>query len=676
MMSADTDQKTGRLEQHLESHRDRIVSKLEEQMRSYGLAAVNENAVEWDVIASHLYEHFKLTAQTEDPQNTAHYLAWFQDMIAYHDPSRTYDPETNRPAYIQLLQLLEEQLYAFLDQKYRTEISKLVKVCRQKTDEITGTRTAEVSRFTASGELARLTKSYYQALIQGKRHKAMKWVLDAVKQGTSVADIYLKVFQPALYETGLRWQHNEISVAQEHFFTASTQLIMSQLYPWIFGTERNGYTMVTASVGGELHEVGIRMISDLFEQQGYDSILLGANCPAADIVDHVMQNNAQLLALSVATGPSLKKAHEVIEAVRGNVQCKDTLILAGGYLFNDFADPYQLLDADFITNDVREALSWAKRAFNQDNEPGVQTDDRFLDQLIEGHELLRSSAHQQEKEQRNSYRKEVEAEAEETGSLDPVARINNDLAVMQRSLARKRVELERVIAEKNEMMGMMVHDLRNPLTSIMGFAELLLDENQLTGHQRDFLQNMYDSCSYMLQLVEDILDFSRLERGGSIKLNTKDVELVDLVDRIVSLNSHMARKKEITVNHDKKVNRIAIQADADKLEQVMHNLLSNAIKFSDAGDRISVSTERDPDKGEVAIAVTDQGVGISEQEQKQLFQPFSQTSSKATKGEKGTGLGLAISKSIIEAHGGNIQIQSSPGKGSTFTVTLPERASK
>ena len=103
--------------------------------------------------------------------------------------------------------------------------------------------------------------------------------MDAIQHGTSVHDIYLHVFQRSQYEVGRLWQTNQISVGQEHLCTAATQLIMSQLYPLIFGTERKNRRIVAACVGGDLHEIGIRMVADFFEMDGWDTFYLGADVP-------------------------------------------------------------------------------------------------------------------------------------------------------------------------------------------------------------------------------------------------------------------------------------------------------------------------------------------------------------------------------------------------------------
>jgi methanogenic corrinoid protein MtbC1 len=126
---------------------------------------------------------------------------------------------------------------------------------------------------------AELATRYLDTLLAGDRQAASALILEAVSAGASVRDIYLLVFQRSQHEIGRRWQLNEMSVAEEHFCTAATQLIMSQLYPQIFSTARRNRKLVAACVGGDLHEIGVRMVADFFEMDGWDTYYVGANMP-------------------------------------------------------------------------------------------------------------------------------------------------------------------------------------------------------------------------------------------------------------------------------------------------------------------------------------------------------------------------------------------------------------
>jgi len=127
--------------------------------------------------------------------------------------------------------------------------------------------------------LSALARGYIDALLQGDRQSASKMILESAGQGTDIKEIYLNVFQRSQREIGRLWQTNQISVAQEHYCTVATQMVMSQLYPYIFASEKNGRRMVATCVGGELHEIGARMVADFFEIDGWETYFLGANTP-------------------------------------------------------------------------------------------------------------------------------------------------------------------------------------------------------------------------------------------------------------------------------------------------------------------------------------------------------------------------------------------------------------
>lgn len=133
-----------------------------------------------------------------------------------------------------------------------------------------------------------LAKNYLDYLLNGERHKANKIILECVKLNIKIKDIYLYIFQKTQYEIGRLWQLNKISVAQEHYATAATQLIMSQLYPYIFSVDKNGYTMVATCIEDDLHELGIRMIADFFEMDGWNTYYLGSNTPISSIISTII----------------------------------------------------------------------------------------------------------------------------------------------------------------------------------------------------------------------------------------------------------------------------------------------------------------------------------------------------------------------------------------------------
>ncbi len=235
---------------------------------------------------------------------------------------------------------------------------------------VTGLATvpATLPSFIAEDQpLSPLARDYLAALLAGERQNASRLVLGAVESGASVQDVYLQVFQPCQHEIGRLWQMNEISVAQEHYCTAATQLVMSQLYPYLFSGERTGRTMIATCIAGDLHEIGVRMVSDLFELNGWDTHYLGANTPVSSILETVREQKADVLAISATIIPHLKSVKELIDLVRADASCGEVKILVGGYPFRVVPEMWRQLGADGCASDAASAVDLANRLVPESN---------------------------------------------------------------------------------------------------------------------------------------------------------------------------------------------------------------------------------------------------------------------------------------------------------------------
>jgi len=210
-----------------------------------------------------------------------------------------------------------------------------------------------------SGALSGTARVYTEALLRGDRQAASRMILD-LALATPIKDIYLHVFQPSQREIGRLWQENQISVAQEHYCTAATQVIMSLLYPNIFSSERKGLRMVATCVGGELHEIGARMVADFFEMEGWDTYFLGANTPKEGILGSLVQREAQILAISVTMTFHVEKAAELISEVRRAGLDASTKIMVGGYPFNLSPNLWKVVGADAFARDAQQAIKIAE----------------------------------------------------------------------------------------------------------------------------------------------------------------------------------------------------------------------------------------------------------------------------------------------------------------------------
>lgn len=202
---------------------------------------------------------------------------------------------------------------------------------------------------------ADLARDYLDRMLSHDRNGAMGLILDAHDRGTPVRDLYLGVFQPVLREVGRLWQINQVSVAQEHFISAATQLIMSRLYPSIFSTPRKGRRLVAACVSGELHEIGIRMVADLFEMEGWSTLYLGASVPVGDLAILLRREKPDLLAVSATLSCHVPQVAAMIRAVRD--AALPVKILVGGHPFNLDPDLWRRLGADGCARDGALAVA-------------------------------------------------------------------------------------------------------------------------------------------------------------------------------------------------------------------------------------------------------------------------------------------------------------------------------
>ncbi len=252
-------------------------------------------------------------------------------------------------------------------------------------------------------------------------------------------------------------------------------------------------------------------------------------------------------------------------------------------------------------------------------------------------------------------------------------RLYDDLErqVAQRT-AELRSALERVqLADrrKSDFLASVSHELRTPLNAIIGFSAVLLDDldHPLTPTQREDMQSIYSNGRFLLNLITDLLDLARIE-AGHLELDRSPVEPATLIGEVVDTMEGLCQDGDVRLLLDLPDDVPHVDADADRVRQILLNLLSNAVKFTERGS-ITISAHRTP-AAYLTISVVDTGIGIPLERQHQLFDEFSQFHGRRSR-TRGTGLGLAITRRLVEAHGGTLRVESVPGRGSTFTFTLP-----
>ena len=239
-----------------------------------------------------------------------------------------------------------------------------------------------------------------------------------------------------------------------------------------------------------------------------------------------------------------------------------------------------------------------------------------------------------------------------------------------REIQDKSRQLETANKHKSEFLANMSHELRTPLNAIIGFSEVLLERlfGELNEKQDDYLKDIHSSGRHLLNLINDILDLSKVE-AGRMELDLTTFDLPSAISNAMTLIRERAQRHGIKLALDADQNLGETLADERKFKQILLNLLTNAVKFTPDGGRVEVKAHRDADN--IVVAVHDTGIGIATEDQAAVFEEFRQVGRHYTNKQEGTGLGLALTRKFVELHGGRIWLESEPGKGSTFTFTIP-----
>ena len=254
------------------------------------------------------------------------------------------------------------------------------------------------------------------------------------------------------------------------------------------------------------------------------------------------------------------------------------------------------------------------------------------------------------------------AEEEKRKFMDRLAASNQELELRNR-------EVERATKLKSKFLASMSHELRTPLNAIVGFSDLLAEgtPGDLNDKQKRFVNHIKQGSAHLLQLINDILDLSKIE-AGQLDLRCEDFQIKTALPEVLSTIRPLAVAKNIQIEQKMESDQ-HVYADRVRFKQILYNLLSNAVKFTPKAGRIDIDCHGDGNS--VCISVTDTGVGIRAEDQAVIFEEFRQVEGPAGTTQEGTGLGLAITKRLVEQQGGRISLESELGKGSRFTFTLP-----
>ncbi len=222
--------------------------------------------------------------------------------------------------------------------------------------------TEQVKCYHEALPLPKLAADYLAFLLSGDRQKAYQIIRDAIKEGLTIRDLYIDIFQQVQYEVGRQWLINKISVAEEHFCTAATQSLMLELYPEIISSKSSGAKLIAACVGPELHELGVRMVTDFFEMDGWDTWYLGAGVSDDQLIYAIKEKRPNLVALSATMSYHVPKVAELITTIRNAFPKNTPLIMVGGVPFNAAPDMWRTVGADLWAVNAEQAVQEARKS--------------------------------------------------------------------------------------------------------------------------------------------------------------------------------------------------------------------------------------------------------------------------------------------------------------------------
>lgn len=314
-------------------------------------------------------------------------------------------------------------------------------------------------------------------------------------------------------------------------------------------------------------------------------------------------------------------------------------------------------DYDFVDEELADFFTYKDRKAIKNGKPTINEEQ--ITYADDGH---------------NEYLETIKSPMyDSSGKLIGVLGVGRDITERKQAgdaLLHAKMDAEAANRTKSEFLANMSHELRTPLNSIFGFSQML-DERipgDLNEKQADYVSNIMKSSKHLIELINDILDLSKVE-AGKMQLECENFQVDDLIDETVALMQPLAKNKNIELVTDSHTCKKNICADRKKIKDVLHNLLSNSIKFTPEKGKVRI--QADCTNGMLNISVSDTGIGISEENQQKIFEPFKQINSFMTRDTEGTGLGLAIVKRYVEMHNGKLRVESEVGKGSTFTFMIP-----
>lgn len=304
-------------------------------------------------------ELLRTAVQLDDPRIFEDHAQWIADLLIHR--MQDLGEDAVRGQLVMHYEIMQEAAVEFLEADEAGMARKVLDRAVQITKAGNSAMAEESQRHAVPQ--AELKEQYLEKLLASDHRGAAKLIENALDGGTPLSDIYMHVFAAAMADVGCLWQRGQITVDKEHYCTAATQNIMAQLYPRIFALPRVGRTILACTVGNELHEMGIRMLCDVFEVYGWDSIYLGASLPPDAITASVSEHCPDLVALSVTMPHYLPLGRDVLKALQTDCDLSRTKVAVGGRAFQLAPELPQQWGADVTADNAVDLVRWADKVF-------------------------------------------------------------------------------------------------------------------------------------------------------------------------------------------------------------------------------------------------------------------------------------------------------------------------
>ncbi len=297
--------------------------------------------------------YLETALEFDDKKVFVNYAVWIYQLMC--NAMKELSRDRVKEQMIMHYQILEESLVKVLEAPEAEKASRILSLAADATRR-------EAEKFTVfstfeAGKHTDIRRNYLTSLIKNDTRAAIEIIQQASKDGIELDEIYLDILQEVMYEVGDLWHRNEITVDKEHYCTSATQVALSHFYSAVFSRPRNGHKILTCCVGSELHEMGARMLSDLFEYHGWDSVYLGAAVPVDSIIGAIREHKPDLVGFSVTMPHFLSLCHEVVWKIRQ--EFPHLKIAVGGRAFQTTDEIWRKWDVDVSTQNAAQLIQWA-----------------------------------------------------------------------------------------------------------------------------------------------------------------------------------------------------------------------------------------------------------------------------------------------------------------------------